>query len=139
MFGAAQSTCAQVAPKSATIAGAAPRRRSPSLPRFGLFPDPTGTRLGAAGLYTEMSAARPCPGPTPCGSVPRPTVRYRPSNWGGYFFSCRFRQRLEQLAGDVVDHALVKLRVERLPIGADAGIADKAFFGISFGHILRQT
>ena len=33
---------------------------------------------------------------------------------------------------------LVKLRVEGLPIGADAGIADEAFFGISFGHNLRQ-
>ena len=34
---------------------------------------------------------------------------------------------------------LLKLRVERLPVGADAGVADEAFFGISFGHILRQT
>jgi hypothetical protein len=25
-----------------------------------------------------------------------------------------------------------------LPHGADAGIADKAFFRVSFGHILRQ-
>jgi hypothetical protein len=33
---------------------------------------------------------------------------------------------------------LVKLGIERLPIGADAGIADKVFFGVSFGHILRQ-
>jgi len=34
---------------------------------------------------------------------------------------------------------LVKPGIERLPIGADAGVADEAFFGISFGHILRQT
>ena len=34
---------------------------------------------------------------------------------------------------------LVKLRVEGLPIGADASVADKAVFGIGFGHILRQT
>ena len=34
---------------------------------------------------------------------------------------------------------LVKLRVEGLPIGADAGVADEVIFGISFGHILRQT
>jgi hypothetical protein len=33
---------------------------------------------------------------------------------------------------------LVKLRVERLPIGADAGVADEVFFGVTFGHILRQ-
>jgi hypothetical protein len=32
-----------------------------------------------------------------------------------------------------------KLRIEHLPVGADAGIADEAFFGISFGHTLRQT
>ena len=32
-----------------------------------------------------------------------------------------------------------KLRIEHLPVGADAGIADEAFFGISFGHILWQT
>ena len=31
---------------------------------------------------------------------------------------------------------LAKLRVERLPVGADAGIADEPFFGMSFGHIL---
>jgi hypothetical protein len=31
---------------------------------------------------------------------------------------------------------LLKLAVERLPIGRDAGIADKAFFKVSFGHIL---
>src|SRR5918997_5152019 len=34
---------------------------------------------------------------------------------------------------------LVKLRVEGLAVGADAGITDKAFFRISFGHILRQS
>ena len=28
------------------------------------------------------------------------------------------------------------LAVERLPVGADAGIADEPFFGMSFGHIL---
>jgi hypothetical protein len=33
---------------------------------------------------------------------------------------------------------LLKLAVEGLPHGADAGIADKAFFRVSFGHILRQ-
>jgi hypothetical protein len=33
---------------------------------------------------------------------------------------------------------LIKLRVEGLPVGADTGVADKAFFGISSGHILRQ-
>ena len=32
----------------------------------------------------------------------------------------------------------LKLSVEGLPIGADAGIADEAFFGVIFGHILRQ-
>jgi hypothetical protein len=31
---------------------------------------------------------------------------------------------------------LVKLRVEGLPVGADAGVADKAVFGVSFDHIL---
>jgi hypothetical protein len=31
---------------------------------------------------------------------------------------------------------LVKLAVEGLPVGADAGIADEAFFGVSFGHTL---
>jgi hypothetical protein len=31
---------------------------------------------------------------------------------------------------------LLKLAVERLPVGADAGIADKAFFGVSFDHNL---
>src|SRR5262249_44783325 len=31
---------------------------------------------------------------------------------------------------------LLKLRVKGLPVGADVGIADKAFFGVSFGHIL---
>jgi hypothetical protein len=30
---------------------------------------------------------------------------------------------------------LLKLAVEGLPVGADAGIADKAFFGVSFDHI----
>ena len=33
---------------------------------------------------------------------------------------------------------LLKLGVEGLPVGADAGIADEAVFGVSFGHILRQ-
>jgi hypothetical protein len=33
---------------------------------------------------------------------------------------------------------LLKLSVERLPVGADAGVADEAFFRISFRHILRQ-
>jgi hypothetical protein len=32
--------------------------------------------------------------------------------------------------------SLVGLAVEGLPVGADAGIADKAFFGMSFVHIL---
>jgi hypothetical protein len=31
---------------------------------------------------------------------------------------------------------LLKLAVEGLPVGRDAGIADEPFFGISFGHIL---
>jgi hypothetical protein len=31
---------------------------------------------------------------------------------------------------------LVKLAVEGLPVGAEAGIADKPCFGVSFGHIL---
>ena len=31
---------------------------------------------------------------------------------------------------------LLKLAVEGLPVGADAGIAHRAFFGGSFGHIL---
>src|SRR3982750_4883077 len=31
-----------------------------------------------------------------------------------------------------------KLRIEHLPVGADAGIAEEAFFGVSFGHTLRQ-
>jgi len=31
---------------------------------------------------------------------------------------------------------LLKLAVEGLPVGADAGIADEAFFGVSFAHIL---
>src|SRR5262249_14102117 len=33
---------------------------------------------------------------------------------------------------------LLKLAVEGLPVGADAGIADKTFFGMSFGHIFCQ-
>ena len=33
---------------------------------------------------------------------------------------------------------LVKLGIECLPIGADAGVADEVFFGMSFSHILRQ-
>src|SRR4051812_38082236 len=32
-----------------------------------------------------------------------------------------------------------KLRVEHPPVGADAGIADEAFFGISFGHIFPDS
>jgi hypothetical protein len=31
---------------------------------------------------------------------------------------------------------LLKLAVEGLPVGRDAGITDKPFFGVSFGHIL---
>jgi hypothetical protein len=31
---------------------------------------------------------------------------------------------------------LLKLAVQGLPVGADAGIADEPFFGMSFGHIL---
>ena len=34
---------------------------------------------------------------------------------------------------------LVKLGVERLPIGADAGIADTAVLWVSFSHILREA
>jgi hypothetical protein len=34
---------------------------------------------------------------------------------------------------------LVELGVEGLPVGADPGVADEAFFEVSFGHILRQT
>jgi hypothetical protein len=34
---------------------------------------------------------------------------------------------------------LFKLIIEGLPVGADAGIADKAWFAASFGHFLRQT
>ena len=34
---------------------------------------------------------------------------------------------------------LLKLSVEGLPVGRDAGVADKAFFGISFDPILWQT
>jgi len=34
---------------------------------------------------------------------------------------------------------LVKLGIERLPIGADAGVANEMFFDISFSHILRQA
>jgi len=34
---------------------------------------------------------------------------------------------------------VVALRVERLPVGADAGIAKAAVLRVSFGHILRQT
>ena len=33
---------------------------------------------------------------------------------------------------------LLKLAVEGLPVGRDAGITDQPFFGICFGHILRQ-
>jgi hypothetical protein len=33
---------------------------------------------------------------------------------------------------------LLKLAVEGLAYGADAGIADEPFFGMSFGHILRK-
>jgi hypothetical protein len=31
---------------------------------------------------------------------------------------------------------LLKLAVEGLPVSGDAGITDKPFFGVSFGHIL---
>jgi hypothetical protein len=34
---------------------------------------------------------------------------------------------------------LLKLGVERLPVGVDAGIAEAAVLGMSYGHILRQT
>jgi hypothetical protein len=34
---------------------------------------------------------------------------------------------------------LLKLRVKRLPASRDTGVADEAFFGISFGHTLRRT
>jgi len=34
---------------------------------------------------------------------------------------------------------LVKLAVEGLPVGRDAGIADEPFFGASFGHILCKA
>ena len=34
---------------------------------------------------------------------------------------------------------LLKLRVERLPVGQDAAVADEAFLGVNFGYILRQT
>jgi hypothetical protein len=33
---------------------------------------------------------------------------------------------------------LVKLRVERLPVGADAGVADEVFFEVSFGQRPRN-
>ena len=33
---------------------------------------------------------------------------------------------------------LLKLRVKRLPVSRDTGVADEAFFGISFGHTLRR-
>ena len=36
------------------------------------------------------------------------------------------------------DAQLLKLAVEGLAHGADARIADQAFFGMSFGHILRK-
>ena len=31
---------------------------------------------------------------------------------------------------------LLKLAVEGLPVGANAGVPDRPFFGVSFGHIL---
>jgi hypothetical protein len=34
---------------------------------------------------------------------------------------------------------LHKLRVERLAVGADAGIAKASVFGVRFGHILRAA
>jgi hypothetical protein len=34
---------------------------------------------------------------------------------------------------------LLKLGVERLPVGADANITEKAILRVSFGHILRKT
>jgi hypothetical protein len=34
---------------------------------------------------------------------------------------------------------LLKLRVERLPVGADAGIAKAADLLLSFGHIFRAN
>ena len=34
---------------------------------------------------------------------------------------------------------LLKLAVEGLPVGADVGVADQAFFGVNFGHMLRQS
>jgi hypothetical protein len=35
--------------------------------------------------------------------------------------------------------SLLKLNVERLPVGADAGIADESFFGATFEHNLRES
>jgi hypothetical protein len=34
---------------------------------------------------------------------------------------------------------LLNLAVEGLPVGGYSGIADKAFFWVSFGHMLGQT
>jgi hypothetical protein len=34
---------------------------------------------------------------------------------------------------------LVKLGVQGLPVGAHARVAHEAFFGVSFGHILREV
>jgi hypothetical protein len=34
---------------------------------------------------------------------------------------------------------LFNLALKSLPVGADAGIADKALSAMSFGHVLRQT
>ncbi len=34
---------------------------------------------------------------------------------------------------------LLKLGVERLPVGADAGIAEAAVLRVSFSHILREA
>jgi MFS family permease len=48
----------------------------------------------------------------------------------------RKRMYIIGIAAIAIFTFVYKLRVEGLPVGADAGIAEEPFFGVSFGHIL---
>jgi hypothetical protein len=50
----------------------------------------------------------------------------------------RADRRLPVKPGATVGAKLVELRVERLPVGADAGIAETAVLRFTFGYILRE-
>ena len=50
----------------------------------------------------------------------------------------RARHLLAENLGAAFGAQLLKLRVERLTVGADAGIAEASFLLVIFGHILRK-